>query len=247
MSIARKIITGGSGPSGPSDPYWGQVVLLLNGDGQLRPGTNELTNLANPDQTSSARIYGGDVIPGGGTESRFGDGAIYFQSGDGNIVTDHSGCLKNVDFTVEFWVYFNKVSNGTYTYLWNAGRSGENKQAGYQKDDNVWMTLKGKSGQSVKNGLTSSSFQAGQWYHFAHSRQSIDFQGVSRFFVNGVAGLPDGAQDNDDYNSKYVFGNDIYRNPGIGLQGYMEGIRITHGVARYVDDFTPPTEPFPSS
>jgi hypothetical protein len=106
---------------------------------------------------------------------------------------------------------------------------------------------------NVYTGVTDLNFAAGTfalntWHHIAVSRSGSSI----RAFANGTqAGS---TATNTDAFTHNKAGNRPLRigelNDGtylFGVNGYIDDIRITKGVARYTASFTPPTEPFPNS
>jgi hypothetical protein len=88
--------------------------------------------------------------------------------------------------------------------------------------------------------MTSSwgGFSTGTWHHLALVRNgstlSIYIDGVSQALTADVA---IGANDVGDVSSPLYIGSDSQYH----LNGYIQDLRITKGVARYTADFTPPT------
>jgi hypothetical protein len=132
------------------------------------------------------------------------------------------------DFTVELWVYpvawdSNMVviqggSNGFGIQKYSAGATG-----------NIGVIING--GWVITDATLPTT---GQWTHIAVARSGSTL----RFFVNGVisGSTPSNTSDISD-GIKNIGGEagQTYFN------GYMDDIRVTKGVARYVANFTPPT------
>jgi hypothetical protein len=79
-----------------------------------------------------------------------------------------------------------------------------------------------------------------QWHHVAICRSS----GALRFFVDGIKRESDIPCTENFYN-----GNAQVRvgwAVNFGLDGFIDEVRITKGVARYATNFTPPTAAFPN-
>ena len=134
------------------------------------------------------------------------------------------------DFTVEFW--FNWITTASRQDLlwWKGTKVGGilwNLSA-----NNVTYYI---DGAAINAPLTPTT---NTWYHIALSRSS----GTSKLFINGVQGGSSFA-DTKDYSGLY----EIYsgRDQGAAsnwVNGYIDDLRITKGVARYTANFTPPTE-----
>ncbi|MCO1337174.1 LamG domain-containing protein, partial [Microbulbifer sp. OS29] len=94
------------------------------------------------------------------------------------------------------------------------------------------------------NGLariTSATniLSAGQWHHIALSRNS----GITKLYVDGVA--VGSWTDSTNYTQdRYILGgiSDTDTFPGLG--GWLDEFRVTNGIGRFPDDFTPPDSPY---
>ena len=83
-----------------------------------------------------------------------------------------------------------------------------------------------------------------RWYHLAFSLNNFNL----KFFIDGIergssVTLAAGEPYNQETSELYIGASDSY--PFYGTmdtfqKGYMEDVRITSGVARYVNNFTPP-------
>lgn len=205
------------------DPYWNSVVLAMHmDDAGLTDVKGHAVTLTGNASRSAA-------------QSKFGGYSAYLD-GTGDYITVPSGsdfAFGTGDFTVEFW-FMQTVAgnpflidcrptsstNGAYvtTYI-NAGTV-------------VFFT-------NAAARITSSAITTGAWYHVAVCRSGTS----TRLFLNGTQ---TGSTYTDPTN--YIASPVNIGASGNGLfplTGYFDDIRITKGVARYIANFTPPTDPFP--
>jgi hypothetical protein len=87
--------------------------------------------------------------------------------------------------------------------------------------------------------ISGGSVGANQWYHCAVARKSS----VTKMFLDGVQVGADYADVNNYLNgaSRPLIGTDGITPNGSPLPGFMDEIKVTKGVAKYVQNFTPPT------
>ena len=192
---------------------------------------NNLETVGNAQVSTSVKKYGTGSISFDGT----GDGlnapdSPQFDMGSGN-------------FTVEMWVYANSLSgeqflvgqhnNSTYYAPFRFAFTGAQLVAFMSTTGSSW-------GLRLEAG---SSLSTSTWYHIALVRNGTSF----KIYVNGTQ-YDSGTLSNALYNS-----TDIMRvgwgSIGAGefsLNGYIDDLRITKGVARYTANFTPPTAALPT-
>jgi hypothetical protein len=95
----------------------------------------------------------------------------------------------------------------------------------------------------AKNTFTTSSATSvpvTTWTHFALVRNGTD----TDLYINGTSVIAL-TSDTTNYNTPYIGIGGIYDNSSYLLNGYIDDLRITKGVARYTANFTPPTAAFP--
>lgn len=206
---------------GGGDPHWDKVVALMHFDGDLTDETGRVWTLT-----------GSPIIGGVG---RFGE-CITFSGSSSERVSSTHPAFGTDDWTVEMWVRFISTA-GQQNFFENLNSSGINP-AGRFTIYQVSGTLKVfiNSSDQISTPTPSTS----DWHHISVSCES----GIVRLFVNGeVKGSWNSGGLNFDQ-TLTVFG------AGFGtasLFGSLDELRITKGVARYTENFTPPTEPFPNN
>ena len=79
-----------------------------------------------------------------------------------------------------------------------------------------------------------------RWYHMAVSRQN----GILRYFVDGQ--LIYSEQNQDNLRSDRAIGVGAAINPSYRYftKGYLDEVRVSKGIARWTENFTPPTEAY---
>ena len=80
-------------------------------------------------------------------------------------------------------------------------------------------------------------------YHVAYTREGQTF----RLFVDGVMAPTGTSASSLVTDSSYVTLGAGSHDNAFSLNGWMDEIRITKGIARYTTNFTPPTTPFPNN
>jgi hypothetical protein len=172
---------------------------------------------------------------------KYGTGSMYFD-GTGDWL---SSPLNNAfgygtgDWTIEFWVYLNSV--GTQTIVSNLQvTSGVQPHIYYLSGTGIMFYT------NSANRITGSALSTGVWYHIALSKSS----GNTKLFVNGTQSGSTYADTNNYGTSNPLVLANYYSNyptfeTGSSLNGYIDDLRITK-YARYVANFTPPTEAFPT-
>jgi hypothetical protein len=170
-------------------------------------------------------------------QAKWGGTSIYFDGSGGDaILTPMSPNLQLLgsDWTIEYWLYANSWVTGDIM--------GSFKSGAY-----CWIIQMNGSGVTMYNTLsTTYSFSAtlstGQWYHVALSNYGLRL----RCFINGtqigstqtITAFPTATR------PLYIGYNEDNGGGAAGYNGYLQDVRITTGIARYTQNFTPPTAAF---
>lgn len=231
---------------GGSDPSYSSVSLLLHGD-----GTNGSTTVTDNSPTpKTVTAFGNANIST--AQSKFGGSSMYFDGAgdylDGPVSTDFN--FGTGDFTIECSVYLaGWGSAGIFSLYYTSllGCREQNTTGGWT----LWLDGTSTSKTAVNFSTTSGgaqasySFSLNTWYSITVTRQS----GVIYFFVNGTL-ITSAAFATDTGTAKKLsigYHQDTVRGNTFYLNGYLDEVRVTKGVARYTATFTPPTAAFPNS
>lgn len=226
------------------DPYFANVSLLLHMD-----GTNGSTTFTDSSGTpKTITRFGNAQIST--AQSRFGGASGLFDgSGDYLSISDSSDLTFGTgNFTVEFWIYplnyggsvcgaqlFGNASGSTSGWSFHLGES-----------QNAMRVTSNLSGSWADNLIVSAGGgpALNEWSHIALVRSGANVT----IYKNGssVAAMSSAGSFN--------FGGGPFAigrfNDGThirDLDGYIDELRVTKGVARYTANFTPPTAPFPNA
>lgn len=172
---------------------------------------------------------------------KFGTGSMYFD-GTGDYLIAASSDLYGYgtgDFTIEFWLYISSVSVAATVFSNLSSASGTSPHMYLMTDS----TLRYYTGSTDR--ITSGTLSTGQWMHVALCRAS----GSTRLFINGTQSGST-YTDSNNYGASNPLGIGTYWNgtpvTTNTLNGYLDDVRVTKGVARYTANFTAPTAPFPN-
>lgn len=226
--MLRRVMMAGNAAGG-GDPYWANVVSLLHFD-----GANNSTTIV--DEAGASWTIGGAAVIS--TEkSRFGGSSLKLP-GSSYLVASAAARFGfgTGDFTVECWVSSTVVngvaldtrSSDSQAGVFTVNQSNKGNGIGYYQQST-----------GVLGGATASN--DGNWHHYAWVRES----GVFLMFQDGVK-VYGGAHTMDFGASRLAWIGSQFNSGSAKLNGYIDEFRITKGVARYSENFTPPSAPFPS-
>ena len=166
-------------------------------------------------------------------ESKYAGSSIYFDGGGDYIKLDGSFSeFFDNPWTIEFWVYLNSSSTSNAISIGDG--SGVDGMYLLHGGNGFYL---GSNGSWNISAYTSSTITVGQWHHCAVTWDGSDY----RIFV-------DGALENTATSSAKLGPGPYTIAIGAtytGVQptdGYIEDLRLTKGLARYTEAFTPPTE-----
>jgi hypothetical protein len=140
------------------------------------------------------------------------------------------------DFTIEGWFNCSNVGKANAAVVDFRASGGGSNQA-----KATIMVGGGSIGFMTSNVSTTKTISNNTWYHFAWSRVA----GVSYFYIDGK--LIGSRTDTADYGSTsdVVIGQVGDNRTFDGyFPGYIDEVRITRGVGRYVRNFAIPSTPF---
>ena len=162
---------------------------------------------------------------------KYGTGSLYFDGTGDSVDIPNTDILSfgTGDFSVECWCYFNSLGGADYApvfanaYLFYVGSSGQ------------MLLFNGTA--NVASG-PNSAITTGVWTHLAWTRSG----GTVRLFVNGTQ-----TGSNATVTASIGSGspNRLGRYSTVYLNGYIDDLRVTKGVARYTTNFTPPQTSLP--
>jgi hypothetical protein len=215
------------------DLYFPQTKLLLPFDGAN--GATTTSDLSNSNKSST--IGGSATIST--AQSKFGGSSLNTSSGYCDISSSDIIAFGTDDFTFELWYYKTSATSGT-TMLFDCRTGSSGSQY------TISSSFTGESPQwyvySSTRITSSISTSLNAWHHFAVARSS----GTTTMYIDGVSG--GSFSDSTSYiSSRVAIG--AYRTLATqySFPGYIDGFRITKGVARYTSAFTPPTSAHPTS
>lgn len=220
------------------DPFIDNVLLLLHGDGTSGSGAIIDSSLY------MRRVTAAGQAQVSSAQSKFGGASLLFDGAGDYVTTAHSADwdFGSGDFTIECWVRFNALATvqiigkrlaaafAPFSLIYNAGTNRFEARFDQTTGNGIWDVELGGT-QSITTGV---------WYHVATTRSGNTF----RLFIDGTqvaSGTLSGALAT---NTDAVF---IGANSDgtASLNGYIDDLRVTKGVARYTANFTPPTAALP--
>ena len=228
-----------------NDPSFSSVSLLLHMDGSNGSTTftdnssNALTVTANGNaQISTA-------------QSKFGGASALFD-GTGDWLSSSTNTaldLAGGDFTVEAYIYLSALAapnNDSSRVCTVAAYGSGTVNTGYSFYINQTNNSLNFFATGTGNGASASyTFALSTWYHIAATRSGT----TSRLFVDGalLTLSTNTFQNNSAPTGTLRIGSErLFTGYNHDLNGYIDDLRITKGIARYTAAFTPPTAPFPN-
>lgn len=244
-ALSTQIVNLGSGSGGETttttanDPFIDSVTLLMHFN-----GANNSTTFTDIKGHSISR-NGNPVIST--AQSKF-DGSSGYFDGSSSIYLPGSSATEDFkfgssDFTIEFWFYPTFFPGGVVWGLMDT-RTGPIGQP---------FTLGGGDtgkpsfypGYGGSNFYANKALKLNEWQHVAYSR----YEGIMRIFLNGIKYYA--ARIDNDWSGQgdLLIGDIVDTSAGYNGQtnGYLDELRITKNVARYIGNFTPSTAPFPNN
>jgi hypothetical protein len=176
---------------------------------------------------------------------KYGSGSMYFNGSTSYLRTGETspqtGIFGTGQFTVEGWIYPTSLSQGgTYGFIVATLFPSAGWSINLVDSTGVirWDTF------SETVNSSAGAVAAGVWQHFAVTRDATNYL---RIFVNGVlVSTPTAVTTN--YSTSGWLGIGYSQNAGGAdryFRGYIDDLRITKGVARYIATFTPPQQALP--
>ena len=218
----------------PVDPQFGSVSLLLHGN-----GTNGSTTITDSSPTPKTVTAVGDAKIST-AQSKFGGSSIAFDgSGDYLSIASNAALALGATWTVEFFVYLNSFGAGSYRNGFVS--TGTLNTTGHlQIYTDTGPVVVARCGGTGSNDAQSgaSPFATATWTHLAVVCNNL----ATTIYINGVANGT-GTLASASIEPLTRIGNAVFSD--YDLDGYIDDLRITKGVARYTANFTPPTAPFP--
>ncbi|MBI4691404.1 MAG: LamG domain-containing protein [Nitrospirae bacterium] len=195
-------------------------------------GTNGSTTFTDSATSKTVTANGNAQIDT--AQSKFG-GASGLFDGNGDYLTladSDDWNFGSGDFTIDFWVRFNSFS-GSFLLTKHAGASGY--LVNYGQDSLSFYPESSYSGWYI----TGANFQTNTWYHIAFVRNGNSFY----TFIDGVKkGTFDATGKNITGNTSASLLIGIYHTEEMhALDGSLDDLRISKGIARWTSDFTPPS------
>ena len=215
-------------------------LLLRNGTPQLipfdeSPTPKTITAVGNASVTTAVARWN----QGSGGSSLAFDG-----SGDWFTVASSADLsLGTGNFTVEMWAYANNTAT-RYGLVGNRTGSG---------GDGVWCIILNPANVAGFGFIyfhtditpifgSSVNFSAGIWMHIAVTRSGTSM----RMFLNGTEVATANSSANLSASTLHVGVEGSRADQSSPLNGYIDDLRITKGIARYTSNFTPPPAELPN-
>lgn len=223
--------------SGGVDPEFSNVLLLLHFNGAN--GSTTFTDSSSYARTVS--LFGNAQVTT--TQSKFGGASGLFDGADDYATVPGSDFDHAGDFTVEFFLRVQGASDHADQHVIQTRNTTGNGWLFQYNRTNGRISFLTDTGGLTNLVTSNGSIADNTWYHVAATRDADDW----RLFLDGVLiGTNNSSQ---TLTASNLFISRRFQNDGADheLNGCMDDLRITDGVARYTAGFTPPSAQFPDS
>ena len=168
---------------------------------------------------------------------KFGSHALYFDSTSYKYleIDTRDFDFGTGDFTIDLWWYRTSIT-ARHNVIIEIGSANNNDSFLLRtKSDGSGLQLYVNAAYTFDTAYT---FSTGQWYHIAVVRSS----GFTTFYINGVQQITPVADSDDISPTSSItrIGTAVHTTTQY-LEGYLDELRISKGIARWTADFTPPT------
>ena len=171
-----------------------------------------------------------------GTKSYFFDGSGDYIASANTAANSDSFSFGTGDFTMEGWLYTNTVATGRKTIFATRTSASDTTTGRFSVYAN---TANLEFFSASANVVFGGTITTNTWTHFAATRSS----GSLRLFLDGTqVGSTTSYTANTPPGLILTIGDNAAGTES--WNGYLDEIRITKGYARYVANFTPPTQAF---
>jgi hypothetical protein len=218
------------------DPYYDLVSLLIHADG-INNGTYFIdSSVKNNTLVRASTITKTDIY-------KFGGSSAYFDGVNAILYTGVGALnLGTSDFTIEFWMYaINGGHGGSYSRIIATAADGTNgalyiTTTGLDNPTRILVQYYDTAYRTV--AVSNNTISNNIWHHIALCRSGTTW----KLFIDGVQeSLYTDLNPNLTTTICYI-GNNTTQTAD--FYGYLDEIRITDGVARYTEPFTPAIAPF---
>jgi hypothetical protein len=164
-------------------------------------------------------------------QSKFGGSSLAFD-GTGDYLTSRSTAIGTSGYTVEYWIYPTSSATLQGIFVTSLSAVTGNLRTG------IYL---GKLYVDIYDGTGSinagSSIALNTWTHVAITKEGSTY----RSFLNGNLNTT-WTDSTNITGTDWTIGR--LQSDGYDYTGYIQDLRITRGIARYVQPFTPPTQAF---
>ena len=240
------------------DPYFGNVVLLLNGN-----GANGATTTVDSSSYAATVSSSGTVALTTAAFKANNSSSMDFTTGTGRFYVPPASqyAIGNNDFTFDLWMNPASLQPSPFPAILVSQRFSNTftTDAAFQilvcqvygsPEIDLYM-YSGNNQYAARWILDPFVFITGTWHHLEIGRKYGAFLGA---FCDGVplaplAGLPSNALNVNSIS--YPLNVGCLNFSGVGdtdpASAYLQNVRFTNGICRHTSGFTPPTPPFPNS
>ena len=177
------------------------------------------------------------------TQSKWGGSSMSFDGTGDVLIIPYSPTIDlggTTPFTIEFWIYMNSLAARGSVAAKNDGSSAANSQFDLNIETTGQVNVQFYSGGSaITINSATGVITTSSWIYVALTK---DVSGNYKIFINGTQSgstTTSTSSINSPVRQLTIGAQTI--GGGTSLNGYIDDLRITKGVARYITNFTPPT------